>query len=284
MNNPRKWINENWENVEIRYRIKKILKEMQTEFQHLVLVDSYEYGKMLLLDGVVQTTEKDEFIYHEMMTHVPLFSHSDPKNVLIVGGGDGGILREVLKHDVVEKITLVEIDPLVIDFCKEHLPLISDGAFDDKRTDLIIADGAVYLENTSNQYDIVIVDSPDPIGPAQILFSKSFYSSVAKAMKPGAIMVRQTGSVHMQAEEQNQAYGLLKDIFNQTAFYVYTVPTYVGGLFSTIFCSCNIDPKMVDSETIEKKFDHNKFRTRYYTPHIHVGAFYTLPFMEINLG
>jgi spermidine synthase len=139
------------------------------------------------------------------------------------------------------------------------------------------------LENTTNQYDIVIVDSPDPIGPAQVLFSKSFYSSIAKAMAPRGIMVRQTGSIHMQTEEQNRAYGLLKAIFEQTAFYVYTVPTYVGGLFSTIFCSSTIDPRTVNSETIEKKYNYTQFRTKYYTPHIHEGAFYIPPFMEENL-
>jgi spermidine synthase len=163
-------VNENLENVQIRYRIKKVIKEVQTEFQHIQLVDSFQCGKMLLLDSIVQTTEKDEFIYHEMMSHVPLFSHSSPKRVLIIGGGDGGTLREVLKHDGVEKVTLVEIDPLVIDFCKEHLPSISQGAFENARTELIIADGAAYLENTSDQYDIIIVDSTDPISPAQILF------------------------------------------------------------------------------------------------------------------
>jgi len=274
------WIHENWENVEVRYRTKKFLKEMQTEFQHLLLVDTFEYGNMLLLDGIVQTTEKDEFVYHEMMAHIPLFSHPSPRKVLIVGGGDGGVLREVLKHESVEKATLVEIDPLVVDFCKEHLPSISNGAFDDRRTEVIIADGAEYLQDTSNQYDIIIVDSPDPIGPARILFSKSFYDSIAKAMKPGGIMVRQTGSVELQAQEQTRANRFLKEIFAYTSFYVYTVPTYVGGLFSTVFCSFTIDPKTVDRKTIEKRFDTNTFQTKYYTPWIHIGAFHIPPFME----
>ncbi len=280
MNAQGQWIHENWENVEVRYKIKEFLKEMQTEFQHLLLVDTFEYGKMLLLDGIVQTTEKDEFFYHEMMAHVPVLSHPSPRKVLIVGGGDGGVLREVLKHDSVEKVTLVEIDPLVIDFCKEHLASINNGAFDDMRTEVIIADGAEYLENTSNQYDIIIVDSPDPIGPARILFSKSFYDSLAKAMNPGGIMVRQTGSVELQAQEQMQANRILKHMFTYTSFYVYTVPTYVGGLFSSVFCSSTINPKTMDRKTIEKRFDTNKFQTKYYTPWIHIAAFHTPPFME----
>jgi spermidine synthase len=280
VNSQDQWVSENWENVQIRHRIKKVIKEVQTEFQHLLLVDSFEYGKMLLLDGVVQTTEKDEFVYHEMMSHVPLFSHSSPKRVLIIGGGDGGVLREVLKHDGVEKVTLVEIDPLVIDLCKEHLPSISHGGFEDRRTELVIADGATYLENTSNQYDVIIVDSPDPIGPAQTLFLKSFYDSIIQSMKPGGIMVRQTGNLESQAKEQIKANRLLKDIFTYIAFYVYTVPTYVGGLFSTVFCSPTMKPMSVERKTIEHKFGQSEFHTKYYTPTIHVGAFHIPPFME----
>ena len=139
------WIYEKWENVHVSYKVKEIIKEMETDFQHLLLVDTFQYGKMLLLDGIVQTTEKDEFIYNEMMTHVPLTSHPNPSKVLIIGGGDGGVLREVLKHDAVDRATMVEIDPMVIDFCKKHLPSLSDGAFDDSRTELVIDDGFAFV-------------------------------------------------------------------------------------------------------------------------------------------
>jgi len=281
MNEHIEWISEKWKNVEVRYRVKNILQELKTDFQHIMLLDTHQYGKMLLLDGRVQTTEKDEFIYHEMMAHVPLLSHPNPEKVLIIGGGDGGVLREVLKHDSVENATIVEIDPLVISFCNEHLPSISNGAFDNERTKLIIADGANHIRETDNKYDIVIVDSPDPVGPAQILFSGQFYRDIYSVLRPGGIMVRQTGSTQMQAEEQEQAYGLLKDIFQYNAFYLYSVPTYVGGLFSTIFCSDTIDLKTIDINKIIEKFDLNKFKTKYYSPEIHYGAFQIPPFMEI---
>jgi len=281
MSEPIEWISEKWKNVEVRYRVKEILQELKTDFQHILILDTFQYGKMLLLDGIVQTTEKDECIYHEMMTHVPLLSHPNPEKVLIIGGGDGGVLREVLKHDSVESATIVEIDPLVVNLCKEHLPSISKGAFDNERTKLIIADGSDYIRKTENKYDIVIVDSSDPVGPAQILFSGQFYKEIYNVLRPGGIMVRQTGSTQMQAEEQEQAYGLLNDIFEYNAFYLYSVPTYVGGLFSTIFCSDTIDLKTIDINKIIEKFALNKFKTKYYSPDIHYGSFQIPPFMEI---
>ncbi len=281
MSEPIEWISEKWKNVEVRYRVKEILQELKTDFQHILLIDTYQYGKMLLLDGRVQTAEKDEYIYHEMMTHVPLLSHPNPEKVLIIGGGDGGVLREVLKHDSVESATIVEIDPLVVNFCKEHLPLISNGAFDNERTKLIIDDGADYIRKTDNKYDIVIVDSPDPVGPAKILFSGQFYREIYNVLRPGGIMVRQTGSTQMQEEEQEQAYRLLKDIFQYNAFYLYSVPTYVGGLFSTIFCSDAIDLKTIDIKKIITKYDLNQLNTKYYSPQIHYGAYQLPPFMKV---
>jgi spermidine synthase len=276
------WVDEKWDNVHVSYKVKEILKDMKTNFQHFLLVDTFQYGKMLLIDGMVQTTEKDEFIYHEMMTHVPLTSHSNPSCVLIIGGGDGGVLREVLKHVVVDKATLVEIDPMIIDICKKHLPSISDGAFDDPRTELIIDDGFDFVKNTTDQFDIVIVDSPDPIGPAKILFTKEFYKGISRILKPGGIMARQTGSLHMQNQEQIQVNGLLYDIFKYRAFYVYGVPTYIGGLFSSIFCSDSYDPMTLDIETVLKNYNSRKLKTKYYSPGLHLGAFHVPRFLEEN--
>jgi len=267
------WINERWQNVDTFYRIKSVLHEEKTDFQHLQLVDSYEYGTMLLLDGIVQTTEKDEFIYHEMMVHVPMISHPEPTKVLIIGGGDGGILREVLKYPSVEKATMVEIDPHVIELCRKFLPGINGGAFEDGRTDLVISDGAAYVRQTNEKFDVVIVDSPDPVGPAKILFSQQFYNDIHRVINPEGIMVRQTGSLQMQAHEQRESYDLLKRIFAHAAFYVYTVPTYVGGLFSSIFCADSVDPILRPAGNIQEKFDRMAIETRYYNAGIHTGAF-----------
>lgn len=268
------WISEKWQNVETRYRVKALLRDQDTGFQHLQIVETFEYGKMLLLDGIVQATERDEFIYHEMMVHVPMLSHPDPRKVLIIGGGDGGILREVLKYSAIERCTIVEIDPMVIELCKEHLPDLSRGAFDDPRTDLIITDGAVFVMETDETFDVIIVDSPDPIGPANVLFSEEFYLHVRNVMNTQGIMVRQTGSIHMQAEEQETAYGLLNGLFSHTAFYVYSVPTYVGGLFSTLFCSENINPLETDYRLLHEKLSKNSIAPMYYNPGIHIGAFH----------
>ncbi|MBN2061198.1 MAG: polyamine aminopropyltransferase [Deltaproteobacteria bacterium] len=279
LKNP-EWISEKWKNIEIRYRVKEVLNEIQTDFQHLLLVETYEFGKMLQLDGLVQTTMKDEFIYHEMITHVPLLSHPEPEKILIIGGGDGGVLREVLKHEKVVKATMVEIDSTVVEFCKEYLSSINGGAFKDKRTDLVIADGSQFLKDLKAEYDIIIVDSPDPVGPAQILFSEEFYRDIHRALKPGGIMVRQSGSVHLQESEQIEAHKLLKNIFKFTAFYTYTVPTYIGGLFSTVFCSDLVDPLKPALNELSLKFQNKNLETKYYSPEQHYCAFRLPPFME----
>ena len=268
------WVEEKWPEVQTRYRVKSVLYDEMSEYQHLLLVDTCSYGKMLLLDGIVQVTEKDEFIYHEMMVHVPMLSHQAPRKVFIIGGGDGGILREVLRYKSVEKVTIVEIDPTVIRLCKEFLPDLNKGSFDDSRTNLVIADGARYIRETKDRFDVIIIDSPDPIGPANILFSEEFYRNIWKVTNSTGIMVRQTGSVHMQSEEQESAFGLLSGLFNHTAFYFYTVPTYVGGLFSTIFCSDRIDPLGVTNKKLQRQILKNSIDTLYYNPGIHIGAFY----------
>ncbi len=277
------WVSEKWQNVETRYRVRSVIYDYQSNFQHMQLVDTYQYGKMLLLDGIVQTTERDEFIYHEMMVHVPMLSHHDPKKILIIGGGDGGILREVLRYKSIEKATIVEIDPLVIEFCKEYLPDISKGAFDDDRTDLIIADGAVFVSESREKFDVIIIDSTDPVGPARILFSEKFYLDIQGIMAPESIMVRQTGSTNMQPGEQKEAFELLKGIFRYTAFYVYTVPTYIGGLFSAVFCSDSIDPSDISYDELGRKFNRTSIETLYYNPGIHVGAFHVPGFLKEGL-
>jgi len=277
------WVTEKWPNVETRYRVRSVIYDNKSDFQHMQLVDTYQYGKMLLLDGIVQTTERDEFVYHEMMVHVPMLSHHDPKKILIIGGGDGGILREVLRYKSIEKATIVEIDPLVIEFCKEYLPDISKGAFDDDRTDLIIADGAVYVSETKEKFNVIIIDSTDPIGPARALFSEKFYRDIHSVMVPDGITVRQTGSTNMQAGDQNEAHALLKGIFTHTAFYFYTVPTYIGGLFSALFCSDSVNPLNISYKELNRRFSETSIETFYYNPGIHLGAFHVPGFIKERL-
>ncbi len=280
MTRDQEWVIERWKDVETHYRIRSVIHESNSAFQHAKVVESNLYGRMLLLDGIVQATEKDEFIYHEMMSHIPLISHPNPEKVLVIGGGDGGILREVLRHSSIKKVTMVEIDPAVIDICKEYLPMINSGAFDDKRTDIKIADGALFVKETDEKYDVVIVDSSDPIGPATVLFSKEFYGNIRDLLTPDGIMVCQTGSIHMQPDEQRVSYILLKEIFRIVRPYVFAIPTYVGGFFSAMFCSDNIDPCRTDINSLEQKLSASNMKTRYYNPGIHLGAFYVPGFLN----
>jgi spermidine synthase len=269
--------------VETRYKIKSILYENNSEFQHAQIVDTYEYGLMLLLDGIVQTTEKDEFVYHEMMAHVPMLSHPHPEKILIIGGGDGGLLREVLRYESVNNITMVEIDSDVVNLCKKYLPMINRGAFGDIRTNLVIDDGAEFVKKTTDKFDVVIVDSPDPAGPAEVLFSKEFYSDLHDLIPRNGILVRQTGSIHLQKDEQVSAYDTLKNIFNYADLFVFAVPTYVGGFFSAMFCSDNINPHNTDINLLKERITRNNLETRYYNPGIHIGAFHIPYFLKERL-
>ncbi|MHC4873869.1 MAG: polyamine aminopropyltransferase [Planctomycetota bacterium] len=264
---------EAWENVTVSYKLKDGLHDSDTPFQAMEFVDTVEYGKMLLLDGIVQTTERDEFVYHEMMTHVGMFSHENPESVLIIGGGDGGILREVLKHSSVKKAVMVEIDQKVIDFSKQHLSQISNGAFDSDKSEIVISDGAEYVKTAKKKFDVIIVDSPDPVGPAKVLFTKEFYEGVASCLTKGGVVTRQSGSSFMQPDELKENYKLLKSIFKFNSPYVYSVPTYIGGLFCSQFSSNSYNPGKISMEEISRKFEKFDFKTKYYNPGIHFGAF-----------
>jgi len=272
-NKNNKWVVETWDcGFSGGYEITDELHGEETPFQDMRLVNSRMFGKMLLLDGFVQTTEKDEFIYHEMMTHVPMVSHGNAKNVLIIGGGDGGILREVLRYPSVEKAVMVEIDQRVIDFSREHLPSISDGAFDDPRTTLVIADGAEYVKNTKCRFDVVIVDSSDPIGPATVLFTSEFYQNIANILTENGFMSRQSGSTWGQPAELAEAYKLVSSIFRYSSAYVFNVPTYIGGLFSSLICSRGTDPQAIELDKISRQACHLEGMTKYYNPGVHFGS------------
>ncbi len=280
----KKWAVEDFKSVVTRYEATEVLFEEKADFQHVQVVNTVQYGRMLLIDGIVQTTQADEFIYHEMMTHPPMLIHPAPKKVLVIGGGDGGILREALSHPEVEEITLVEIESTVIDLSKKYLPSISDGAFNDPKVRVVIDDGAKFVENPPEKYDVAVVDSPDPIGPAAILFSKGFYKNLHNALKDDGIMVRQSGSTFMQPEEQAQAFGIVKDIFRYCTLYVFNVPTYIGGLFSCVLGSKSIDPSKVDADRLSEGYKSLTRPTRYYNPDVHAGAFALPQYVRGNLN
>lgn len=254
------------------FTVTKELFRERTEFQDMVIFETPSFGRVLALDGIIQTTEKDEFVYHEMMAHVPIVAHGAAKNVLIIGGGDGGVLREALRHPQI-KAVMVEIDRTVVDLCTQYMPSLSDGAFDNPRAELVIADGLKYVAETERKFDAIIVDSTDPIGPGEVLFTEKFYGDCKRALTPGGILVTQSGVPYFQRSEMVDSAKRLRPHFKDVGFYVISSPTYVGGMMALGWASDNPDLRTHSVETIAKRIDVDKLDTRYYTPQIHVGAF-----------
>ncbi|NEU30451.1 polyamine aminopropyltransferase [bacterium LRH843] len=250
----------------ITAKIKRTLHSEKTEFQQLDVVETEEFGNMLILDGMVMTTEKDEFVYHEMVAHVPLFTHPNPKNVLVVGGGDGGVIREVLKHPSVEKATLVEIDGKVIEYSKKYLPSIA-GALDDPRVDVQVDDGFMHIAKAEQAYDVIMVDSTEPVGPAVKLFEKGFYEGISRALKDDGIFVAQTDNPWFQSELISKVFRDVKEIFPITRLYTANVPTYPSGLWTFTIGSKKHDPLAVEPSRF------HAIETKYYTKELHAAAF-----------
>ncbi|MFV3369116.1 polyamine aminopropyltransferase [Pseudomonas sp. NY15435] len=256
-----------------RFSVDRMLHEVRTEHQHLVIFENARMGRVMALDGVIQTTEADEFIYHEMLTHVPILAHGAAKRVLIIGGGDGGMLREVSKHASVEHITMVEIDGTVVDMCKEFLPNHSQGAFDDARLNLVIDDGMRFVATTTEKFDVIISDSTDPIGPGEVLFSENFYQACHRCLNEGGVLVTQNGTPFMQLDTVRNTAGRMNGLFADWHFYQAAVPTYIGGSMTFAWGSTNPALRKVDAGTLAQRFAASGIQTRYYNPAIHQGAF-----------
>ena len=256
-----------------RFSVDRMLHEVRTEHQHLVIFENARMGRVMALDGVIQTTEADEFIYHEMLTHVPILAHGAAKRVLIIGGGDGGMLREVSKHASVEHITMVEIDGTVVDMCKEFLPNHSRGAFDDPRLNLVIDDGMRFVATTTEKFDVIISDSTDPIGPGEVLFSENFYQACHRCLNEGGVLVTQNGTPFMQLDTVRNTAGRMNGLFADWHFYQAAVPTYIGGSMTFAWGATNPALRHVDVATLAQRFANSGIQTRYYNPAIHQGAF-----------
>ena len=254
------------------FEVSRTLYRERTEHQDLVIFEAPELGRVLALDGAIQVCEADEFTYHEMLAHVPIFAKGDVRSVLVIGGGDGGLLREVLKHPV-ERAVMVEIDRKVIDLCTQYLPSISAGAFDDPRAEVIIADGVRFVAEDTRQFDVIVVDSTDPIGPSECLFSEAFYADCAKRLTPGGILVTQNGVPFMQPEELRSTYRKMKPLFKDAGFFVAAVPTYIGGLMTLAWGTNEPANRKQTVTTITERFSAAGIETRYYTPDVHVASF-----------
>lgn len=256
-----------------RFEASRVLLRRRTEHQELILIENPTFGRVLFLDGALQTTEADEFIYHEMLTHLPLLAHGAVRRVLIIGGGDGGMLEEVLKHRSVESVTLVEIDSGVIELSRAHLSAICGEAFDDPRLDLVIADGVEFVETTGDRFDLVIVDSTDPIGPGEVLFGERFYAGCRRVLAPGGVLVTQNGVPFLQPDELGNSIAILRGLFREATCYLATVPSYVGGPMAFGWASDDPVPRRTAPEVLAQRFAEAGIRTRYYRPELHAGAF-----------
>ncbi len=262
------------------FRVKEVLYEEQTSEQHLIIFQNDLFGKVLALDGVIQLTEKDEFIYQEMLAHVPLLAHGNARNVLVIGGGDGGIIREVLRHNTVEKVTLVEIDEAVITFSKKYLPAISNGAFEDPRVRVIIEDGCKFVKNCQETFDVIICDSTDPIGPGAVLFTPEFYGDCHQLLTERGIFINQNGVPFLQPGELAGTFKSRKLHFKDVGFYLGVIPTYVGGFMAFGWATDCKENREVSIEELQNRLKNVQGELRYYTPAVHQASFALPKFIE----
>lgn len=261
------------------FEVTQMIHHEKTDFWDVAIFDNPLFGRVLAIDGTIQMTEKDEAIYHEMLVHPALFSHSKPDSVLIIGGGDGATLREVLRHKDVGKVILVEIDRRIMELTKEHMPTLSNGAFDDPRVEVIIADAAQYLKESEVMFDIILSNACDPIGASAALFTQEFYGNCKKRLKEGGILVNQNGVPFLQKEEYELSMKHRKAHFANVTCYLAPIPTYVGGFMAFGWASDAKYTALV--EVLKKRLAKVSGKMFYYTPAIHKAAFalpaYLLP-------
>lgn len=255
------------------YEAERILYERRTPHQDLVLFENRTFGRVLMLDGITQVTTGDEFAYHEMLAHVPILAHGAVRDVLIVGGGDCGMAEEVLKHPGVERLTQVEIDASVVEFAREHFAEMNAPVFADPRFELTIADGMTFVAETERRFDVVIVDSTDPVGPGAVLFSREFYAGCHRVLRPGGVLVTQNGVPFLQADELVSSIRHFRALFADAACYLTTVPSYVGGQMALGWASDDPAKRLVPAEILQQRFAAARLETRYYTPEVHRAAF-----------
>ncbi|MDX2287838.1 MAG: polyamine aminopropyltransferase [Hyphomicrobiaceae bacterium] len=270
-----RWIEETFHpHWRVALAASKVLHEVKTEHQHLVIFKNKTWGTVLMLDGVCQLTTSDEFVYHEMMAHVPLMALEKPKSVLVVGGGDGGVMREVLRHDCVERAVLVEIDREVIDTALKFYPEIPGKTFEDPRAEIVIADGLKYVAETDEQFDAIIVDSSEPIGPSAVLHTREFFTDCKRALVKGGCLVTQNGLPFLFPEHLAGTTRVFASLFKKVAPYMCTQPCYFGGPFALNLATDDKDVLGVDDKTLAKRAKKRGVDgLKYWTPGVHVGAF-----------
>ena len=272
------WVGEpDYDGHRLQLAVEEVLYEGRTAFQDVAIVRTESFGRMLILDGVFQTTERDEFIYHEMLVHVPLVAHSEAADVLIIGGGDGGALREVLKHPVA-RVKMVEIDREVVELCRQYLPSLSAGGFDDPRVTLEFADGVQFAADGNEIFDVIIVDSTDPYpeGPGTALFTSAFYASCNHRLRRPGVLVAQHGIPFMHLPAVAGSIARLADVFADASTYIACIPTYSGGYMAFGWGANDPGLRRRSNADLSATFEQHAIDTRFYSPEFHRAAF-TLP-------
>jgi len=281
------WINETlYPDWGQRFRVKRELARVQSDFQDIVIFESYTHGRVMVLDGVIQITEADEFVYQEMLAHVPLLAHGAADNVLIIGAGDGGVLRRVLQHNTVRRAVMCEIDGEVIRLSRQFLPDIAGNAWDDPRAAVIVGDGIDYVKRAPDaSFDAIIVDSTDPIGVGEVLFTDAFYQNCSRILTPRGLVVNQCGVPFLQADELRETSGRRAKFFPHVTAYVAAVPTYVGGFMTLGWAAKDASLARSGVEAIRARAEAAGIlgHTKYWTPEIHVAAFHLPPYISRHL-
>jgi spermidine synthase len=269
-----RWVEETF-NPHFRCALEadEVLFEGNTGFQDLIIFENKTFGRTMMLDGVFQLSEKDEFIYHEMMAHVPLFALEAPRDVLIIGGGDGGVLREVLKHRCVKSVVHCEIDKVVVEQSRKWLPGLSAGAFDDPRTELMIGDGIKFVNETERRFDVIIVDSTEPVGPARVLFTEEFFAACKRALKPGGVFIGQNGLPFLYPEHLADSGRILRGLFADAAPFMCTQPVYFGGPFALAWAADDPSVRQTGTGILAARYRERAVATRYYNPAAHTASF-----------
>jgi spermidine synthase len=269
-----------------RFLVKRELARVQSDFQDIVIFESFTHGRVMVLDGCIQITERDEFVYQEMLAHVPLLAHGAARRVLIIGAGDGGVLRRVLQHRGVERAVMVEIDGEVIRLSKQHLPAIAGDAWNDPRAEIIVGDGIDYVTHApAGSFDVIIVDSTDPIGVGEVLFTDSFYENCARVLTARGLVVNQCGVPFMQADELRETSLRRKRFLPHVSAYVAAVPTYVGGLMTLGIAAKTPDIGRQSVAEIRARAEAAGVlgTTDYWTPEIHASSFDLPPYIARQL-
>ncbi len=264
------WFNAKYsEHVVLSIRIKERIFSTKSKYQKIEVLDSFEFGKVLALDDVINVTERDEFIYHEMLSHVPMFTHPSPGNVLVVGGGDGGVIREITKHSSLKRACLSEIDPEVVGVSEKYFPELS-RSLGDPRVDLVFNNAADLIKSNQNIFDIIIVDSTDPIGAGEELFSLDFYKNCFRSLTHRGILCAQSESPFFDPDIVSRLYDIARQVFPIVRMYIAFMPSYVSGIWSFLYCSRHYDP-INNFQAV--RYNETPLKMNYYNDEIHKSSF-----------